>query len=204
MPDGSEYEGNKTAVNQKIVEIIGLDVQQFAQMVMIAQGIFLRLLHAQSQERGLIFSRIFDTRIYRRVQDELKQEARESQEALLENRKDVRREMEHAVCPPEYARREEWERELKAELEPDFSLILPMLREMTNGGVRRLERLSVRIEENQRKYGQTAAALEAAQAVNQLFEGLKQAEDRKRELSDSQRPMEELQEGLKLRKRQKE
>ena len=74
-------------------------------------------------------------------------------------------------------------RELKAELEPDFSLILPMLREMTNGGVRRLERLSVRIEENQRKYGQTAAALEAAQAVNQLFEGLKQAEDRKRELS---------------------
>ena len=193
MPDGSEYEGNKTAVNQKIVEIIGLDVQQFTQMVMIAQGDFLRLLHAQSQERGLIFSRIFDTRIYRRVQDELKQEARESQEALLENRKDIRREMEHAVCPPEFARREEWERELKAELEPDFSLILPMLREMTNGGVRQLKRLSVRIEENQRKYGQTAAALEAAQAVNQLFEGLKQAEDRKRDLSDSQRPMEELQ-----------
>ena len=51
MPDGSDCPGSKSQINRKIVEIIGLDVQQFTQTVMIAQGDFLKLLHAQSQER---------------------------------------------------------------------------------------------------------------------------------------------------------
>lgn len=192
MPDGSEFEGNRTAVNQKIVDIIGLDVQQFTQMVMIAQGDFLRLLHAQSQERGLIFSRIFDTRIYRGIQDELRLEAKESQETLLENKKNVRREMEYVLCPPDFSQKEEWERELKAEQEPDFTLILPLLSQMTEEGRKEMGRLSVCIGENQKKYEETAAWLEAVRAVNRLFEGQKQAEEKKRELLADGKSMEEL------------
>ena len=68
LPDGTEYMGKKQETNRKIVEIIGLDAAQFTQTVMIAQGEFLRLLHAKSDERKEIFSRIFDTRIFADIQ----------------------------------------------------------------------------------------------------------------------------------------
>ena len=42
---------------------------------MIAQGEFLKLLLAESRERKKIFSRIFQTRFYYRIQEELKKQA---------------------------------------------------------------------------------------------------------------------------------
>ena len=51
LPDGSEFMGKKGEVNRKIVEIIGLDAGQFTQTVMLAQGDFLKLLYARSDER---------------------------------------------------------------------------------------------------------------------------------------------------------
>lgn len=72
QPDGSLYPGNRQEVNRKLVEILGVDARQFMQIAMIAQGDFLRLLLAKSDERKEIFSRIFDTRIFGRVQEELK------------------------------------------------------------------------------------------------------------------------------------
>ena len=63
LPDGTEFRGKKREVDQKIEEIIGLDVNQFTQIAMIAQGDFLKLLHAESKERKKIFSQIFHGRI---------------------------------------------------------------------------------------------------------------------------------------------
>ena len=59
LPDGSEFQGKKKEIDLKIEEIIGLDVNQFTQIAMIAQGDFLKLLHAESKERKQIFSKIF-------------------------------------------------------------------------------------------------------------------------------------------------
>lgn len=46
-------------IDLKIEEIIGLDVNQFTQIAMIAQGDFLKLLHAESKERKQIFRKFF-------------------------------------------------------------------------------------------------------------------------------------------------
>lgn len=73
LPDGQPYKGNIRETNQKIIEIIGLDVNQFTQIVMIAQGDFLKLLHASSKERKGIFGKIFNTRIYWMIEEELKE-----------------------------------------------------------------------------------------------------------------------------------
>lgn len=62
-------------VNDAIRDILGLDRNQFMQIAMIAQGDFLRLLLAPTEERRQIFRRIFKTDLYQRLQDDLKQEA---------------------------------------------------------------------------------------------------------------------------------
>ena len=69
LPDGSLYRGNKQETNGKVVEILGVDVRQFTQIAMIAQGDFLKLLLAKSDERKEIFSRILIRRfsgVYRK------------------------------------------------------------------------------------------------------------------------------------------
>ena len=71
LPDHSTITGYGT-VTQKIVEIIGIDERQFKQIVMIAQGEFLRLLLADSKERSEIFRRVFATDLYREAQTRLR------------------------------------------------------------------------------------------------------------------------------------
>ena len=51
-------------VRTGVEEIIGLTDSQFSQVAMIAQGDFLKILHAKSDERQKIFRQIFDTAIY--------------------------------------------------------------------------------------------------------------------------------------------
>lgn len=94
LPDGTAFSGNRQEINRKIVEILGVDARQFGQIAMIAQGDFLKLLHARSDERKEIFSRIFDTRIFWRVQEELKNRAKQLYILLEDNRKSCLREME--------------------------------------------------------------------------------------------------------------
>ncbi len=94
LPDGSAFRGKKRETDQKIVEIMGMDADQFTQTAMIAQGDFLKLLHAESKDRKRIFSKIFQTRLYYRVQEELKKRAGILYGQLEDNLRAARQEME--------------------------------------------------------------------------------------------------------------
>ena len=110
LPDGSEYKGSKREVNEKIQRIVGLDFKQFTQISMIAQGEFLKLLHARSEERKEIFSKIFDTRIYGRVQEELKQREKNIYVQLKDLERICELQLEEIVCDGQ----SEWEEELQS------------------------------------------------------------------------------------------
>lgn len=101
LPDGSLYPGNRQEINGKLVEILGVDARQFTQISMIAQGEFLKLLHARSDERKEIFSRIFDTRIFRSVQEELKNRTKQLYGQLEDNRKACLREIQQLEAEEE-------------------------------------------------------------------------------------------------------
>lgn len=62
-------------VTKALVELIGLDKNQFTQIAMIAQGDFLKLLLAKTEERSKIFREIFDTKLYQVLQERLKSES---------------------------------------------------------------------------------------------------------------------------------
>lgn len=63
--------------DEKIKEIIGLDREQFSWAVMIAQGDFLKILNASSEDRTKIFQKIFDTSFYLKVQMRLQDKAKQ-------------------------------------------------------------------------------------------------------------------------------
>ena len=74
MPDGKVVSKLKD-VNNKITEIIGVDKQRFSQIAMIAQGDFLKLLLASTDERKKIFQKLFHTQNYYVLQERLKSDA---------------------------------------------------------------------------------------------------------------------------------
>ncbi len=59
-------------VNQAVVEIVGLSAAQYAQVVMIAQGEFQKILLASSEERRTLLSRLFGTQLYQEIERRLK------------------------------------------------------------------------------------------------------------------------------------
>lgn len=62
-------------VDRAVEEIMGIDRNQFTQIAMIAQGDFLKLLLASTDDRKKIFQKIFRTRCYYVLQERLKNES---------------------------------------------------------------------------------------------------------------------------------
>ena len=71
-------------VNKAIIEIMGIDYNQFVQIAMIAQGDFLKSLLASTEERKKIFQKIFKTEHYQVLQDRLKDDANDLTATLKE------------------------------------------------------------------------------------------------------------------------
>ena len=71
LPGGTILSGDRN-IKGKIAEIIGLERDQFAQIVMIAQNDFLRFLQSGTEERLKILRRIFGTESLKQFQERLK------------------------------------------------------------------------------------------------------------------------------------
>ncbi len=76
--DGSEQTlvaKKKTEADERIKQIIGLSAEQFRQVMVLPQGKFRELLLAKSDERQAIFSTLFQTEIYKHIEQILKDKA---------------------------------------------------------------------------------------------------------------------------------
>ena len=98
LPDGRVI-SRRRDVDAKLVEIIGVDRGQFAQMAMIAQGDFLRLLLAATEERKKIFQKLFKTQRYGAVQQRLKEEAAELGRKYDAISAGIRQYIDGIICP---------------------------------------------------------------------------------------------------------
>ena len=136
---------------RKIRAIVGVDRDQFSQITMIAQGEYIRLLHASSKERKEIFSRIFHTGIYGRIQQKLR-EADRTLYGRLEDNKTRCEEVIRQVTVPrtEEAVASEWEerwQSLKERYRTNGAELLAFLHHLSEES-RRLEEETGRLEEN--------------------------------------------------------
>ena len=102
MPDGAVISGTRE-VNQTVEDLLGLTVQQFKQIVMIAQGEFRRLLLSGSAERVDIFRKIFQTGIFLDIQEMLKTMERDAKNDCEEKTRSIAQSAEGIQFPdPEY------------------------------------------------------------------------------------------------------
>ena len=97
LPDGSVVTKLKD-VNRAVQEIIGLSREQFAQVCMISQGDFRRLLEADTETRKKIFKDIFETGLYSDLQTRLKDEVSALDGQMTEARRSIRQYTEGMVC----------------------------------------------------------------------------------------------------------
>ena len=180
MPDGKVFAGKLKETNEKIMEIIGLDADQFTQIAMIAQGEFMKLLQASSNKRKEIFAKIFDTKIYWQLQEELRRRTKSIFGELEDNRKFCEQELGSIRVNPLMQEQEE---------EPDFSFlehdmdgILQRLCDLlARGKARELEQKD-RLEKWQKQIDEKSSRLVEAKQINELFDHLEEAQEEKQRL----------------------
>ena len=100
FPDGRLVTKTRE-VTGEIVNIIGLDRSQFAQIAMIAQGDFLKLLLADTRSRQEIFRKLFPTRGYMVFQEKVKSESGALQRECEAARASVKQYIDGVLCPRE-------------------------------------------------------------------------------------------------------
>lgn len=82
FPDGKTTLTKNTDVREAVHALIGLDMKQFKQVAILAQGEFLKLLLASTQQRTDIFRELFQTAGYSWLQDKIHDKAKEAIQAV--------------------------------------------------------------------------------------------------------------------------
>lgn len=101
LPDGNLITKTKDVTNT-ISDIMGIDRNQFSQIAMIAQGDFLKLLLAPTEDRKQIFRRIFKTGLYQELQDRLKAESSRLNEEYTELKRSISQYVKSLFFDPDY------------------------------------------------------------------------------------------------------
>lgn len=114
-PDGRVVTRLKE-VNKALVDIMGIDRSQFTQIAMIAQGDFLKLLLASTEDRKKIFQKIFRTQCYYQLQERLKQQTGDLVKEYDQTGSSIRQYINGIACHPDDVLKLEVDKAKKGEL----------------------------------------------------------------------------------------
>ena len=103
-------------VTDRVIEILGVNVKQFKQIAMLAQGEFLQLLFADAAERSNIFRKIFETSVFYSISEKLRFKTNQAK-GILDDKK-----LELDI----HIKNIQWKQE------PDPNLIVPEIIEILN------------------------------------------------------------------------
>lgn len=198
MPDGQVFPGRIRDINEKIVEIVGVDAEQFTQISMIAQGEFMKLLHAPSRERKEIFEKVFDTRIYRMIQQQLREQGKEVEGKLADNRKLWEHETAGVVCPLDSSSFEVWE-QCRQKQETQAEQMLQVLEQMLEEMSAQEKEIEELVQEKQKLFTENSLKRKQAQEINNRLNQLLQEEEK---IEQAKLGLEQTKEQIRVQKEQ--
>lgn len=189
LPDNTVVTGNNH-VTSEIIKILGIDYKQFKQIVMIAQGEFLKLLLADSKERAEIFRKVFNTDYYLKIQYSLKEKEKKLKIQYTDLQKNIQQYIQMIHCINE----EEYELILEYQKENNFNRFEQILN-LLDQAVKKEEDKKIEIEKELENISEKIAIelreyLEA-QRDNQAFEQLRALEEKFTQLQQEEKSMQQ-------------
>ena len=174
LPDNSVFPGKKSETDAKIEEIIGLSSEQFTQMAMIAQGDFLKLIYAKSDERKKIFTKLFGTGFYSRIQEELRRQSNEMDDAITENKRAYEQDFGRKIVPEGYVKEED----------ADTKSALETVESYLEFGKNKEKEISKICEEDKKELNGLSSRIAKAEETEKTFLLLEKAEAKRQQLAE--------------------
>ena len=164
------------AVTAAVTALLGIDAKQFAQISLIAQNDFARLLNAPSADRAAILRQVFDTGAYRRLGDAARERATAAARAAEDANARVLLELGRLELPAPGAEQSEADpaaalRALQTAQDPYRAAAAPALAaQLLKESEAQAAALAAQLEALDAAVKQAAATAEAARARAQLLE----------------------------------
>lgn len=194
-PDGRVVTKLKD-VNRAVEDIIGIDRNQFAQIAMIAQGDFLKLLLASTDERKKILQKLFHTRMYSDLQDRLKKDALDLAKENDRAEASIRQYINGIACPQDDVLSIEVEKAKANELtmEEKMDLIHQLIgqdEERFNEAGRQISVLDEQISEQTKKLTQAELRQKTEVSLKNNREKLQKEQDTLKKLEQNKNEQEQ-------------
>lgn len=155
LPDGRCISGVRK-VNMQVEELLGIDANQFKQIVMLAQGEFRKLLTADTATREGIFRKLFATQKYEMLQDRLGEECRKLERENEKLKSEVLRCAQTVRFAAEDAREEELDERHRSGA-PMGAWLVELLEGFLTRDKAESAQLSEQVEELRRKWADANA-----------------------------------------------
>ena len=163
-------------VNRAVMEILGVDRNQFGQIAMLAQGEFRKLLQASTDERKKIFQKLFRTQKYFLLQNELSTKAGKLNKDYEGIQNSIRQYARGMVCSPDSILYPEVE-EAKNGTEVRIDEVLELLDRLIGQDETQYAEITSRTEELSKELKNVDALLTKAEAHRKAETALKEANE---------------------------
>ena len=160
-------------VKDEIQKLLGIDENQFSQIVMLAQGEFLKLLNAETKDREDIFRKIFETDIYKNFQNAILDKANAIKYKKEEKEKSVNQYINQIDCSDDSGLYE-----LKTKDNAVFSSenILNLLKEQNDSDKKELDNITEEKNALQKTLDEKNITLGKATEIEKARKSLKETE----------------------------
>lgn len=176
MPDDTEYPQKEA--DKKLVELVGLTKEQFMQVAMIAQGEFMELLRAKSDDKKKIFRKLFHTELYENIVNELYKRKKAKELDIGKIRTECQTEAAHISVPKDYERAD-IVNELKNRVKNGVIVVMPELLQELQLMCQYLTNKEKETRKQEKKYSQIRddkkTAYEKAETLMGLYKQLEEA-----------------------------
>ncbi|WP_036608505.1 SbcC/MukB-like Walker B domain-containing protein [Oribacterium sp. P6A1] len=193
-----------TQVNAAVKELLHIDEKQFKQIAMIAQGEFWNLLNAKTDQRTEILRTIFMTGGYKSIEYKLKdrmdagnKERLSTEQSIVQYFYDVKTDEEN-TCFDEFRELQKKAKDLNSAWNLDE--ILKTTESVISADENCLTEVSSRLELEEQELKRLNTQFATAKTNNEFIERLDKLEEKRRELSEGKKEIDDLEILLKRQK----